>query len=77
MDILKELDNVKQIFENTQQNAISTEKTLNSLLDELKTLQGEYRALVRIAQKEGLLDSEGKVIEKNDENLKEIEAEKY
>ena len=59
MDVLKELENKKQQF-------TEVEDQIQQLTDELKRIQGEYRLLVQMGKEQGLIDENGKIVEKEE-----------
>jgi hypothetical protein len=64
MEILKEIKRVQETYREIQEKQEALSKQMQSNQNEMLSLNGEYRLLVREGVKQGLLDENGNIIEK-------------
>ena len=66
MDLLKLLDEKEEQFSELQNKIKEKESEIIQILDEQKRLQGEHRILLQLAKESGVIDEEGRIVNKEE-----------
>lgn len=67
MDIVTQMESLKQRFDEVQKLVTSKQQELVELVDEQKRMQGEYRLLLQMGIDQGILDNRGNPVVKEGE----------